>query len=165
MGKCSIKSFKALGPMVRRDSFVVSGTPGAMRVVGVKSGKRCVFTMPSVAVETGKQMQTILTYRACSAISRSACFLSYLRPRFLGYFLRQWKVHTSRQISLLFCASRLTTRTALTSGQWSGEEGTHFCQELTSHILSIMIIEDAYCAQVVFRKELFFIFESTICRF
>lgn len=47
LGKCSVISLIALGPMVSRDSFSDSGTPGERREVGIRRGRRCVFTIPS----------------------------------------------------------------------------------------------------------------------
>jgi hypothetical protein len=41
-----VMSFMARGPIVRRDSFSESGTPGESNDVGIKRGSRWVFTMP-----------------------------------------------------------------------------------------------------------------------
>lgn len=45
-------SLIALGPMVSRDSFSDSGTPGERREVGIRRGKRWVFTMPGRMYDT-----------------------------------------------------------------------------------------------------------------
>lgn len=47
LGKCSVMSLIALGPIVSRDSFSDSGTPGERREVGIRRGKRWVLTIPS----------------------------------------------------------------------------------------------------------------------
>lgn len=47
LGKCSVMSLIALGPMVSRDSFSDSVTLGERREVGIRRGKRWVFTIPS----------------------------------------------------------------------------------------------------------------------